>query len=82
MWTDYITSISHVLKVNEYGERQAKGNEKNLCFTGWETLVIIIYRQIVVKITLKGKKYSHFPWKSSNFVADKPMLDKLTINAR
>ena len=38
MWTDYITSISHVLKVNEYGERQAKGNEKNLCFTGWETL--------------------------------------------
>ena len=39
MWTDYITSISHVLKVNEYGERQAKGNEKNLCFTGWETLV-------------------------------------------
>ena len=44
--------------------------------------IIIIYRQIVVKITLKGKKYSHFPWKSSNFVADKPMLDKLTINAR
>ena len=50
MWTDYITSISHVLKVNEYGERQAKGNEKNLCFTGWETLVnkkgysIICYR--------------------------------------
>ena len=42
----------------------------------------MIYRQIVVKITLKGKKYSHFPWKSSNFVADKPMLDKLAINAR
>ena len=39
MWTDYITSVSHVLKVNEYGERQAKGNEKNLCFKGWETLV-------------------------------------------
>ena len=34
-----ITSVSHVLKVNEYGERQAKGNEKNLCFKGWETLV-------------------------------------------
>ena len=28
-----------MLKVNEYGERQAKGNEKNLCFKGWETLV-------------------------------------------
>ena len=30
-----------MLKVNEYGERQAKGNEKNLCFKGWETLVLI-----------------------------------------
>ena len=39
MWTDYITSISHVLKVNEYGGRQAKGNEKRQCFKGWETLV-------------------------------------------
>ena len=29
-----------MLKVNEYGERQAKGNGKNLCFKGWETLVI------------------------------------------
>ena len=38
MWTDYITSISHVLKVNEYGERQAKVNEKRQCFKGWETL--------------------------------------------
>lgn len=54
-------------------------NEERVC----EFLqIIIIYRQIVVKITLKGKKYSHFPWKSCNFVADKPMLDKLTINAR
>ena len=41
MWTDYITSISHVLKVNEYGGRQAKVNEKRQCFKGWETLVII-----------------------------------------
>ena len=48
MWTDYITSISHVLKVNEYGERQAKGNEKNLCFKGWETLVS--YMGLVGKI--------------------------------
>ena len=39
MWTDYITSISHVLKVNEYGGRQAKVNEKRQCFKGWETLV-------------------------------------------
>ena len=38
MWTDYITSISHVLKVNEYGGRQAKVNEKRQCFKGWETL--------------------------------------------
>lgn len=57
-----------------------KGNNEERVCEFWQT--IIIYRQIVVKITLKGKKYSHFPWKSSNFVADKPMLDKLTINAR
>ena len=43
MWTDYITSISHVLKVNEYGGRQAKVNEKRQCFKGWETLVIVIF---------------------------------------
>ena len=42
MWTDYITSISHVLKVNEYGERQAKVNEKRQCFKGWEILVIYL----------------------------------------
>ena len=34
MWTDYITSVSHVLKVNEYGGRQAKVNEKRQCFKG------------------------------------------------
>lgn len=39
MWTVYITSISHVLKVNEYGGRQVKVNEKRQCFKGWETLV-------------------------------------------
>ena len=50
MWTDYITSISHVLKVNEYGERQAKGNEKNLCFKGWETLVKEILSSINLRI--------------------------------
>jgi len=46
MWTVYITSISHVLKVNEYGGRQVKVNEKRQCFKGWETLVNIQYRQI------------------------------------
>ena len=38
MWTDCITSISHVLKLNGYGGPQAKVNEKRLCFKGWETL--------------------------------------------
>lgn len=57
-----------------------KGSNGERVCEFWQ--IIIIYRQIVVKITLKAKKYSHFPWKSSNFVADKPMLDKLTINAR
>ena len=32
-----------MLKVNEYGGRQAKGNEKRQCFKGWETLVILLY---------------------------------------
>lgn len=40
IWTDYITFISHVLKVNEYGGQQTKVNEKRQCFEGWETLVI------------------------------------------
>ena len=40
MWTHCITSISHVLKLNGYGGRQVKGNEKRQCFKGWETLVI------------------------------------------
>ena len=31
-----------MLKVNEYGERQAKVNEKRQCFKGWETLVTIV----------------------------------------
>ena len=38
MWTHCITSISHVLKLNGYGGRQAKVNEKSLCFKGGETL--------------------------------------------
>ena len=29
-----------MLKVNEYGGRQTKVNEKRQCFKGWETLVI------------------------------------------
>ena len=31
-----------MLKVNEYGGRQAKGNEKRQCFKGWETLVTLV----------------------------------------
>ena len=34
--------VRHVLKVNGYGGRQAKGNEKRQCFKGWETLVIYL----------------------------------------
>ena len=30
-----------MLKVNGYGGRQAKVNEKSRCFKGWETLVIM-----------------------------------------
>ena len=54
IWAHRITSVSHVLKVNEYGERQAKGNEKNLCFKGWETLV---YNELGLKSKNK-KTYS------------------------
>ena len=32
-----------MLKVNEYGGRQAKGNEKKQCLKGWETLVSICF---------------------------------------
>ena len=39
MWTDCITSIRHVLKLNGYGGPQAKANEKRQRFKGWETLV-------------------------------------------
>ena len=46
MWTHCITSISHVLKLNGYGGRQVKGNEKRQCFKGWETLVIHILKRI------------------------------------
>ena len=42
MWTDCITSISHVLKLNGYGGRQAKANEKRQRFKGWETLVKLL----------------------------------------
>ena len=53
MWTDYITSISHVLKVNEYGGRQAKVNEKRQCFKGWETLVRLLdYNTHIFTITI------------------------------
>ena len=44
MWTDCITSIRHVLKLNGYGGPQAKANEKRQRFKGWETLVIEILK--------------------------------------
>ena len=47
MWADGITSISHVLKLNGYGGPQAKVNEKNQGFKGWETLVILLKRMEV-----------------------------------
>ena len=39
MWTDCLTSIIHVLKLNGYKGRQAKVGEKRQCFKGWESLV-------------------------------------------
>ena len=49
-----------MLKVNEYGERQAKGNEKNLCFKGWETLVKNNYKRQSPLITLQIRKTLSF----------------------
>ena len=48
--------VKHVLKVNGYGGRQAKGNEKRQCFKGWETLVNKLHKQIY---TNSGKE-CHF----------------------
>ena len=45
MWTVCITSIRHVLKLNGYGGRQAKANEKRQRFKGWETLVISLTKR-------------------------------------
>ena len=45
--------VRHVLKVNGYGGRQAKGNEKRQCFKGWETLVINLYSSYLVLTLLK-----------------------------
>ena len=41
-----------MLKVNEYGGRQAKGNEKRQCFKGWETLVN--YKHNSIKIVIES----------------------------
>ena len=47
-----------MLKVNEYGGRQAKVNEKRQSFKGWETLVInIIHTKIP---NLIGTPVVHF----------------------
>ena len=50
MWAVCITSISHVLKLNGYGRRQAKVNGKRLRFKGWETLVNL-FKRILFDIT-------------------------------
>ena len=43
-----------MLKVNEYGGRQAKVNEKRQCFKGWETLVrLILCVELLSNINLK-----------------------------
>lgn len=39
MWTDYLTSIIHVLKLNGYGGQQAKVYERKRRFKGGESLV-------------------------------------------
>lgn len=36
MWAVCIISVSHVLKLNGYGEPQAKVNEKSPGFKGWK----------------------------------------------
>ena len=50
MWTDCITSIRHVLKLNGYGGPQAKVNGKSQCFKGWETLVKQLYLQLYSEV--------------------------------
>ena len=45
--------VRHVLKVNGYGGRQAKGNEKRQCFKGWETLV----KPTTYKVTQRGGEH-------------------------
>ena len=51
MWTDSITSIRHVLKLNGYGGPQAKVNGKSQRFKGWETLVINSHKTPVSRYT-------------------------------
>ena len=46
-----------MLKVNEYGGRQAKGNEKRQCFKGWETLV-----KNIIKNQTKQEKNENNSW--------------------
>ena len=43
-----------MLKVNEYGGRQAKVNEKRQCFKGWETLVKYIDKETQQRETNYG----------------------------
>ena len=45
-----------MLKVNEYGGRQAKVNEKRQCFKGWETLVKNVINQSFSQLEKGHKK--------------------------
>ena len=52
-----------MLKVNEYGGRQAKGNEKRQCFKGWETLVNKIRKILLLFNVLTCDKFGQkFPF--------------------
>ena len=55
MWTDCITSIRHVLKLNGYGGPQAKVNGKSQCFKGWETLVFILWPLMYLFLAVRMK---------------------------
>ena len=73
-----------MLKVNGYGGRQAKVNEKSQCFKGWETLVrnnmiIVAFAlyAVLVYITVKSVWGLFKNWKEMDF---KSCLINITIS--
>ena len=79
MWTHCITSISHVLKLNGYGGRQAKVNEKSLCFKGWETLVNVADKFNVYP--LAGVGYTNWSYRNDVLVKNEQngSIDKVEV---